>query len=64
MNQEHIDTLVGAGSAIGGATGLTIQAMTEYANLTVTILNIFVALGGLYLLYRRIRRDKRKPLDR
>lgn len=62
MDQGHVDTVVGSVNTAIGAGGLTLQVVTGYANLAVTLLNILAALGGLYLLYRRIKRDRRKPL--
>lgn len=50
------DTVYGALATAGGAGGLTLQMITNYANLGVTFLNILLALGGLYLLWHRIKR--------
>ena len=62
MDQGHADVILGGTNVAIGSVGLTLQLFTEYANLTVTILNILLALGGLYLMIRKIRRDRRLRL--
>jgi hypothetical protein len=56
---DNGDAMAGAIATAGGATGLTIQLFTSFANLTVTLLNILLALGGLYLLFLKIRQAHR-----
>lgn len=55
MNRDT-DTLIGAGMTAAGSVGLTIQVVTDYAQLAVIGLNALLALGGLYLLWTRIRK--------
>ncbi len=54
------DIVVGGLAAAGGATGITFQVITNFANLTILVINLLVALGGLYLLWLRIRRQRRE----
>jgi uncharacterized iron-regulated membrane protein len=56
------DTLAGATAAAGGSGALTLQLATQYANFGVTVLNIILAVGGLYLMWPKIKkvwRDRR-----
>lgn len=55
---RHPDTLIGGGLAAGGSAGLTVQIVTQYASLGVLLLNGALALGGLYLLWLRIRKAR------
>lgn len=50
------DIVVGAGAVVAGGGGATLQLVTQYANLTLLFINIVIALGGLYLLWFRIRK--------
>ena len=49
------DTVIGTATAAGGADGLTLQVVTEFANLALVGMNLALAAGGLYLLWHRIR---------
>ena len=48
----------GAVAVAGGAGGLLVHFL-QLANLAVTVLNILLALGGLYLLFLKIRQARR-----
>ena len=43
-----------------GGFGSFMQAVTEWANLAVTVGNAFLVLGGCYLMYTKIRTSKRR----
>ena len=60
MNQDTSAAL--AATAAGGAA-LTLQMLTNYANLGATVLNILLALGGLYLLWKKVKRSWRDDRD-
>lgn len=53
------DTVVGYGATAGGSLGLTVQWLTDFGSLAVILLNILLALGGLYLLYLRAAKARR-----
>lgn len=50
------DAIVGGGMAAAGSIGLTIQLVTDFAHLGVVLINILLGLGGLYLMWPRIRK--------
>jgi len=54
-----IDAAVGSGSIGIGSAGLTLQFMQNTMSLTLMVVNIALALGGMYLLYLRIRKARR-----
>lgn len=54
------DILYGCLAAMAGTCGLVIQAVTDFASMTAAVLNVMLALGGLYLLYRRIRKSHKE----
>ena len=58
MNLLTNDWSIGATATAGGVCGITIQVVTQFASLTVMLINIALGLGGLYLMWRRIRRDR------
>lgn len=58
--QKSSDGIVGAGLAVGGTAGFTVQALTEWVNLIVTFGNAFLVLGGIYFMYLRVRHNMRK----
>lgn len=58
--REHGDAILGSAMTALGSGGATYQLLSNVANLTVVILNIILALGGLYLLYLRIRKARRE----
>ena len=43
-----------------GGTGSFVQAITEWASLAVTAGNAFLVLGGLYLMYCKIKNNRRR----
>lgn len=57
------DILIGGGMVVGGGSGLTLQFATQVASLTVIALNAVIALGGLYLLWLRIKRARKDAGD-
>ena len=56
MTDKINDTVVGLTATGLGTGGLTVQVATQYASLAVIFLNILLALGGLYLLWPRIKK--------
>jgi hypothetical protein len=58
IQQQSSDGLYGAAALTAGGSGLTIQVVTEWASLTVMIINIALALVGLYLAWRQIKGKK------
>ncbi|MEK9752561.1 MAG: hypothetical protein VW338_05030 [Rhodospirillaceae bacterium] len=56
---RHLDTIAGAAATVAGSVGLTVQMVTEFASLVVVGLNILLAMGGLYLLWLRIKKARR-----
>ena len=64
LSSKLPDGYVGIGSASVGSMGLTIQALTDVANLGLVVLNIILAIGGLVLLYFKIGDKIRQIRDR
>lgn len=54
------DLTVGVAAAATGGGGLTVQMAVGIGNLVLVGLNILLALGGLYLVYLRVRRTQRR----
>lgn len=54
------DTVIGAGAFVGGSTGLTVQVLTSYGSLLILAVNGVLAIGGLYLLWLRIKKARRE----
>lgn len=52
------DAAVGAAMTVGGSLGLTIQFVTQFASMSAAVLNVVLAIGGLYLLWLKIRRSQ------
>ncbi len=52
--------VVGGVAAAAGAAGLSIQALTQELDLAVVCINLLLGLGGLFLLWKRIRRAQRQ----
>lgn len=50
------DVLYGCVATASGVCGLILQVTTQFASATAAVLNVLLALGGLYLLYRKIRK--------
>ena len=59
MSAARLDTTLGFAAAGLGSTGLTIQVLTQWMTFGVAALNLALAMAGLYLLWRRIRRMHR-----
>ena len=55
------DPAAGVLAAGGGSVGLFVQAMTSYTNLGVTILNLALAILGLYLIWPKVIKRWRGP---
>ena len=53
------DLAVGFVAAVAGSTGVGMAMLHEVADITAILLNIVIALGGLYLLYLRIKKAKK-----
>jgi hypothetical protein len=60
MVTKDPDAVVGGVAAAAGAAGLSIQALTQGLNLAVVCINLLLGLGGLFLLWKRIRRVQRQ----
>lgn len=54
------DKAIGVTAAVAGSAGITVQWLTGFGNLILIGLNIVLAVGGLYLLWLRIRRARRE----
>lgn len=53
------DIVIGATMTAIGGVGATVQIITQFGNLLVMGLNVLLAIGGLYLLYLRIRKARK-----
>lgn len=58
------DTLIGATAAGTGSIGLYINIATEIASAFIVWGNALLVVGGLYLMWRRIRRDRKNDSSR
>jgi len=67
MSATKIDTGVGTVAAAVGSAGITVQLVTEVLSLTVVVVNLLLALGGIYLLWWRLNKihvgEKRRRDD-
>jgi len=52
------DLIVGTTATAGGSLGLTVQMITQFSSLLAALLNIIIALGGVYLLFKRIQKAR------
>jgi len=52
------DLIVGSAATAGGSLGLTVQMITQFSSLLAALLNIIIALGGVYLLFKRIQKAR------
>lgn len=50
------DGVIGAGLSVAGTTGLTLQAVMDGLSLAVLVINLTLGLGGLILLWRRLKK--------
>ena len=57
------DNIVGSAATAIGTAGMTYQFTVDALSLVVLIANAVVALGGIYLLYVRIRAARRIAED-
>ena len=60
---RDLDSQIGVIAAAAGSTGLSFQVFMDFANVAVVILNIGLALGGIILLWFRIRKLVREARD-
>lgn len=60
---QDMDATIGKGLAIAGAGGLTIQWLTDFGSLIAMGINIILGLGGLYLLYLRVKKAHREDRE-
>jgi len=58
MIQRDVDAAIGAGMTAAGSTGIGVQWLLDFGSLTVMAINFVLGIGGLYLLYLRIRSAK------
>jgi hypothetical protein len=61
--QELTQQTVGKVTMIIGGGGLTVQVFMSYVSYTVIGINLFLALGGAYLMWHKVfdkRRDRRE----
>ena len=54
MSVRDPDAVVGWVATAGGTTGLTVQLLTDFGSIALIVVNLLLALGGLYLLVLRI----------
>lgn len=54
MTNLNTDTAAGLVGVVAGSTGLTLQLVFNVLSLTVILVNLFLAIGGLVLLWFRI----------
>jgi ABC-type enterobactin transport system permease subunit len=62
--QQHVqqvpDLKAGVALVGAGAGGSFAQAITEWANIFVTVGNVVLVIGGIYLFWCKIKDRKRK----
>jgi len=58
--QKSSDTVVGASLVAGGATGFTAQSLVEWGSLIVTLGNVILVIGGMYIMYVRLKQSRGK----
>lgn len=51
---QQSDTVAGAYLASTGGTMLTLQALTGFGSFLLIVVNLMLALGGLFLMWPRI----------
>lgn len=57
---EQSEKKIGATAAAVGSAGLTVQVLTDWMGLVATTLNVILALGGIFLMFHKIRRARNK----
>ena len=55
MTTRSFDQVLGWLSSAAGSVGLTVQLMTDFANLALIVGNGALVVGGFVLLYRRLQ---------
>lgn len=58
--QKAPDTMTGLALAGSGATGFTIQTIADWASYAITFGNLFLVIGGMYIMYIKLRQFKRR----
>lgn len=53
---EQSEKKIGAAATLVGSAGLTVQMLTDWMGLGLMAVNLILAVGGLYLLFHKIRR--------
>jgi len=56
--QKTSDTAVGASLAAGGTLGFTIQSIVEWASYAVTLGNLVLVGGGIYIMVLKLRKSR------
>lgn len=52
---EQSDKKIGAVATAVGGTGLTVQAFTDWMGFGLMAVNLILAIGGLYLMFHKIK---------
>lgn len=60
MNPGQIDFTVGLTAAVGGSTGTVIHIVSTSLSILTLVINLAVGIGGMYLLYRRLKKLEAK----
>lgn len=60
MPDNQVDNIVGGAAAIGGPTFIWLHLSIQFGSLVLVILNTVLAVGGLYLLYLRVRKARKE----
>ena len=58
--QKAPDTMTGLALAGSGATGFTIQSIAEWASVLITFGNLVLVVGGMYIMYIKLRQFRRR----
>lgn len=62
--QDAFDKVVGGTATLLGSAGITVQWWVGVGDLVLMGMNILLAIGGLHLLYLRVRRARRDMKDK
>jgi len=58
---QHVSSeAVGKIAVMAGGTGLTLQWLTDFGSLLVIGINLVLGLGGIYLLWLKVRAARRE----
>lgn len=63
MPQQTTDTIIGIGAAGVGGAGTAFQMATQIGSLILIGLNIVLALGGIYLVWTRLRKSNKPETE-